>query len=81
MPRKGYGWYYHPPKPPKPKVPEEIKEKIKAISDEFVMSFLKPKYMICDTSYNTDFRRVYKFHNLSVSKQSEKPFGKVNLHS
>jgi len=52
MPRKGYGWYYHPPKPPKPKVPKEIKEKIKAISDEFVKSVLKPKYMICDTSYN-----------------------------
>lgn len=43
MARKARGWYYNPPKPPKPKVPESTKSDIKKIADEFVESFLKPE--------------------------------------
>ncbi len=46
MPRKGYYWYRNPPKPIKKKVPNEIRERVKNISDNFIENILKPKYMI-----------------------------------
>lgn len=38
-------WYYNFPKPPKPKVPEEEKNRIKDICDKFVEKNLKPKHI------------------------------------
>jgi len=36
-------WVYSPPKPPKPKVPESIKEEVERKGNELVESTLKPK--------------------------------------
>ena len=46
MPRKGYYWVYNPPKPPKLKVPEEEKNRITNICEEFIKTILKPKFII-----------------------------------
>ena len=38
-------WMYVPPKPTKPKVPEYEKAAVKYKADEFVESFLKPRFI------------------------------------
>lgn len=38
-------WMYVPPKPPKLKVPEYLKSTVKAGADEFVESFLRPRFI------------------------------------
>jgi len=51
MPRKEHYLYYNPPKPPKPKVPEETKGRVKSICDGYVKTVLKPKYIIPNPLY------------------------------
>jgi len=38
-------WVYSPKKPPRPKVPEDIKEEVETKAKELVESFLKPGYI------------------------------------
>lgn len=59
MPKKGRGWYYNPPKPPKSKVDKFTKEEIKNKCDKFIESVLKPRFIsneqsILDNSYLID---------------------------
>src|SRR4051812_42813344 len=35
-------WVYSPPKPPKPSVPDKVKEEVEAKANELVETFLKP---------------------------------------
>jgi hypothetical protein len=45
MKRRQKIWVYSPPKPPKPKVPENIKIEVEKKAKELVESFLKPTYI------------------------------------
>lgn len=45
MAGKKKGWYYNPPRQPKPKVPELTKIEVKEVADDFVESVLKPKFI------------------------------------
>ncbi|NQE54355.1 hypothetical protein C5S29_12245 [ANME-1 cluster archaeon GoMg3.2] len=38
MAKKKMYWFYNPPKPPKPKVPESIKIEVKKVGDELFVS-------------------------------------------
>ncbi len=38
-------WVFRPPKPPKPKVPENIKIEVEIKAKELIESFLKPNYI------------------------------------
>jgi hypothetical protein len=41
--RRQYQWVYSPPKPPKPKVPEDIKEEVQKKGNKIVEEVFKPK--------------------------------------
>lgn len=45
MARRKKVWLYKPPQQPKPRVPESTKSGVEKISNEFVDSILKPKYI------------------------------------
>ncbi|HEY9206244.1 MAG TPA: hypothetical protein VIO58_10025 [Candidatus Methanoperedens sp.] len=45
MKRRQKGWFFLPPKPPKPKVPENIKTEVESKANELIDSFLKPTYI------------------------------------
>src|SRR5574341_400434 len=45
MKRRQKVWVYSPPKPPKPKVPENVKIEVETKAKELVESFLKPNHI------------------------------------
>jgi len=45
MARSKKRWIYSPPKPPKPKVPESVKEEVERRGNELVESTLKPEHI------------------------------------
>ena len=44
--RKKKTWIYSPPRKPKPKVPEEIKQALQEKGDEIVEKIFKPEYLV-----------------------------------
>lgn len=70
MKRRQKVWVYSPPKPPKPKVPENIKIEVETKAKELIESFLKPNHVKppphndcfnCIVEINTKWYRSY-FH-------------------
>jgi hypothetical protein len=45
MKKRQKGWFFPPQKPPKYKVPENVKKEVETKAIELVDSFLKPKYI------------------------------------
>jgi hypothetical protein len=45
MSKKQKRWVYSPPKPPKPKAPEEIKSRVTQAAEELVETALKPTHV------------------------------------
>ncbi len=45
MKKRQKGWFFPPQKPPKHKVPENVKIEVELKATELVDSFLKPKYI------------------------------------
>ena len=43
--RKKKTWVYSPPRKPKPKMPDEVKQKLQKKADEIVEKILKPEYL------------------------------------
>jgi hypothetical protein len=39
-------WMYVPPKPAKPKVPDDLKPEVQRKADEFIESYLKPTFLL-----------------------------------
>ncbi|MDP2844659.1 MAG: hypothetical protein Q8N79_01105 [Candidatus Methanoperedens sp.] len=45
MKKRQKGWFFSPEKPPKPKVPENVKMEVETKAGELVESFLKPNHI------------------------------------
>lgn len=45
MKKRQKGWFFRPEKPPKPKVPENVKMEVEIKAGELVASFLKPNHI------------------------------------
>ncbi len=45
MPKKGMVWVYSPPKPPKPKVPDTVRQEVSEKANALVETLLKPKFI------------------------------------
>jgi hypothetical protein len=79
-------WFFPPPKPPKHKVPENVKIEVEMKAAELVNAFLKPKYIkvmppdeksiyILDI-YTNWYRNYFHFHSkyCSLSPNAISPF-------
>ncbi len=44
-PRRKKTWVFNPPKEPKPKVPDEIKQVLQKKADEIIEKYFKPEYI------------------------------------
>lgn len=45
MNRRQKNWFFHPQKPPRPKVPENVKLEVETKAKELIESFLKPEHI------------------------------------
>ena len=71
-------WMKVPPKPARPKIPDDLKLEVQKNADQFLESFLKPNFILPPPE-DPKFNYIYKFHPLyqDVGVVSRKKIGKM----